>query len=434
MIYMRKSVLLLAAFLIFAAVVAGQTTTHDLHMQIHEQNMQTHIQLHDQHLTAHRQMSEQHQQLHNEAFEKFSKERQTRSGRGGILLYRSGNQRLKLVEGNHPAARYTGRILDNGDGSVSFDWSGTYLEVAFTGGYLAIRVSDTKKNYYNLFVNGKQQGVVTTFGKDSLIVIAKGLGKKQNIVRLQKRTEAEQGKTTIHAFELAAKGDLVPYDPGRTRHIEFIGNSITAGFGTEGLSKDEPFKPETENCNLAFGAIISRYFNSDYTFIAHSGWGAARNYGDTARVSKTSMKDRMMQTFDMYPQPQWSFIGYTPDLVVINLGSNDFSTKPHPLKEEFMAAYDIIIKNIRTKYGNIPVLCVAPPLRGMAFEYIKEYCDNANDPKLFFTAYLAGVHNRDSDLGSVGHPNYNGQRKIAQNLIPYISTITGWPLENKPVK
>ncbi len=343
-------------------------------------------------------------------------------------------QHRQQVEGNHPAVRYTGRILDNGDGSVSFDWSGTYLEVAFTGGYLAIRVSDTKKNYYNLFVNGKQQGVVTTFGKDSLIVLAKGLGKKQNIVRLQKRTEAEQGKTTIHAFELAAKGELVPYDPDRTRHIEFIGNSITAGFGTEGLSKDEPFKPETENCNLAFGAIISRYFNSDYTFIAHSGWGAARNYGDTARVSKTSMKDRMMQTFDMYPQPQWSFNGYTPDLVVINLGSNDFSTKPHPLKEEFMAAYDIIIKNIRTKYGNIPVLCVAPPLRGMAFEYIKEYCDKANDPKLFFTAYLAGVHNRDSDLGSVGHPNYNGQRKIAQNLIPYISTITGWPMENKPVE
>lgn len=340
----------------------------------------------------------------------------------------------KSIQANSPEIRYTGRIFEENDGSVSFDWSGTYFELSFTGGYLAFRVSDSGKNYYNLFIDGKAAGVISTHGKDSLVVISRTADSRQQVVRLQKRTEAEQGKTTIHSFEIAGEGALINYDPQRVRHIEFIGNSITAGFGTEGKHSKELFRPDTENCNLAFGAIISRYFNADYTFIAHSGWGVTRNYGDSLQVSKISMKDKMVQTFDMDPVIQWNFSDYTPDLVVINLGSNDFSTKPHPSENQFLSAYEVIISNLRKHYGSIPVLCVAPPKRGMAYEYIKKYCDESDDPNLYFTAYLAGSYNNSTDLGSAGHPNYSGQRKIAMNLIPYISTIMGWSLVDVPVK
>ena len=54
--------------------------------------------------------------------------------------------------------RYVGRTQTNG-GDVSFDWSGTSFECRFTGGSLAMRVSDTKKNYYNLTVDGRDAGV-----------------------------------------------------------------------------------------------------------------------------------------------------------------------------------------------------------------------------------------------------------------------------------
>ena len=146
--------------------------------------------------------------------------------------------------------RYVGRTQTNG-GDVSFDWSGTSFECRFTGGSLAMRVSDTKKNYYNLTVDGRDAGVVTTFGTDSVVVLAEKLGRGEHTVRMQKRTEGEQGRTTIHAFLLDRGGRLLPAAPAPGRHIEFIGNSLTCGYGTEGLSKDEPFKPQTENCNKA---------------------------------------------------------------------------------------------------------------------------------------------------------------------------------------
>jgi len=344
-----------------------------------------------------------------------------------------GQTKTTLFRADDKNISYVGRIQKSETGAVSFDWSGTYLTAKFTGNYCAIRVSDTRKNYYNVFVDDKLTGVVTTFGKDSLVVLAKGLKSGPHTLLLQKRSEGEQGKTTIHSFELSTKGNLLPANATKERHIEFIGNSITCGYGTEGLSKTEPFKAETENCNLAYSCIVSRYFDADYTLIAHSGRGAARNYGDTARVSKYSMKDLMMRTFDENKDQMWNFSDYTPDVVVINLGSNDFSTKPHPLKDEFLKAYDQIIGQIRARYGDVPVLCVAPP-KGPAFEYIQSFCQAKGDKNLHFAAYLQGVYNNDSDQGSSGHPNYEGQKKIAMNLIPYISTITGWQLSGKIVK
>jgi lysophospholipase L1-like esterase len=431
------------------AVSNAATHSQELATQHHTQAHEIAVQSHESALKAHDNANEMAMNAHREAMLIATQANARAHTIGSLSIIESrvkaqylfDKQRRKVSDrfykeqrADNSNVRYTGRVLKVDDGSVSFDWSGSYLEIKFTGGFLAIRVSDTRKNYYNLFVNGRQEGVITTFGKDSVIVLAADAGRRENVIKLQKRSEGEQGMTTIHSLVLSSRGEVLPYNPGRDRHIEFIGNSITAGFGTEGKSKDEMFLASTENCNLAFGAILSRYFNTDYTFIAHSGWGAARNYGDSLPVSRISMKDKMLQTFDMDPGQMWNFTSYKPDIVVINLGSNDFSTRPHPNKDQFTSAYMQIISQLRAKYGDTPILCVAPARRGMAFEYIQEMVANSKDPNLHFTAYHYGIYNSDSDLGSVGHPNYEGQKKIAMALIPYISTITGWTLTGKPVK
>ena len=38
-----------------------------------------------------------------------------------------------------------------------------------------------------------------------------------------------------------------------------------------------------------------------------------------------------------------------------------------------------------------------------------------------------------NETGSSHHPAYPAQRKIAHNFIPYISTLTGWPIQEKPI-
>ena len=355
-----------------------------------------------------------------------------------LALLCAGTVPAREESGELPAAspeiRYVGRTETTG-GSVSFDWSGTYFECRFTGGSLAVRVSDTKRNYYNLTLDGHDAGIVATFGTDSLVVLAEGLGEGEHTLRMQKRTEGEQGRTTLHAFRLARNGRLLPAPPSPGRHIEFIGNSLTCGYGTEGKDRNEPFKLETENCNLSFSTIVSRYFDADYTLVAHSGRGAVRNYGDTVRVSAVTMREKMLQTFDEGSKEQWDFKAYTPDLVVINLGTNDFSVEPKPFKSEFVASYTKILKQLRQHYGDVPILCIyCCTIPAPVYDYYETALVEMNDKNIHLLQMKKDLFNTEADYGAVWHPNYNGQRKMAMEIIPMVSTITGWELSGKAVE
>ncbi len=335
-----------------------------------------------------------------------------------------------------PEIRYVGRTATE-EGSVSFDWSGCYVELRFRASEVAVRLSDTQKNYYNLTLDGAPAGVIATHGCDSLITLASGLSRGEHTLRLQKRTEGEQGRTTLHAFLLPQGGELLQAEAATDRHIEFIGDSLTAGYGTEGLSKDDPFLAETENCNLAHSCIIARYFGADYTLLAHSGRGAARNYGDPKSQSDITMAEHIERTFDGDASSQWDWAQspHRPDLVMIHLGTNDFSTQPFPTKEEFTADYQRILESVRKGYGpEVPILCVAPYVGSPCFDYIKEMVAEGVAENIHFAAVHKGYCNDSSELGSSAHPNYEGQRKMAMSLIPHISTLTGWEAEHRIIE
>ena len=49
-------------------------------------------------------------------------------------------------------------------------------------------------------------------------------------------------------------------------------------------------------------------------------------------------------------------------------------------------------------------------------------------------AVSKSAHNYEDDLGASWHPNYKGHKKVASCMIPYISTLTGWEMEEKPYR
>lgn len=331
---------------------------------------------------------------------------------------------------NSPLVRWVGRyeaVADKGD--VRFDWSGTYADFVFTGSRLEIKVSDSGKNYFNIFVDGVRS-VVRTEGEQQTVLLFEG-SHATHRVRLQRRTEGFNGLTTLHSF--TTDGTLVADTaPRPTRHIEFIGDSLTAGYGTDSASGDEPYTAETQNCDFAYGCYVARYFGADYNLVAHSGQGMVRNYGDPNPTSDYTMIDRYDQLFDEADKgaQKWTFGStYTPDLVVIFLGTNDFSTKPWPSFEQFSEGYKALIAKVRGAYGeSVPVLCVSSYVFEPTFDYVWRI-SHSDEPNLHFACVLPESFARPSELGASEHPNRVGQKKFAMLLIPYISTITGWSVE-----
>ena len=331
---------------------------------------------------------------------------------------------------------YTGRVSVEGD-EVSYDWSGVYFRVRFNGPSLAMKCSDSKNTWFNLWVDKEMSPVADkkfiVAAKDTVIVLAEGLGKGEHEVILQKRTEGEQGRITIHSF--LTEGEILQADGRKGRHIEFIGDSYTCGYGTESKSGNDPFLAETENCNLTYAAIASRYFGADFNLVSHSGQGICRNYDDYR--PGYNMPDRYSQTFDEDPASRWdpTTAPYRPDLVVIYLCTNDFSTARQPHEMIFARRYIELLNKVKANYGeDIPVLCMASNVTPFSFDHIRNACLMSGLKNISYMGMTTNVHNHTSDLGASAHPNYKGQIKVASNVIPYISSITGWEMEEKPYK
>ena len=340
------------------------------------------------------------------------------------------------------------------DGSVAFDWTGVYCRVAFAGKYLTMRVSDfkpgsnvtaNKHTYISVWVDASMSAephrIIEVVGQDTVIELIdrdylKKSKQKVHQVVIQKRTEGEQGKVVVHQF--ATSGQFYQAEPLRERQLEFIGASYDCGYGVDAPSRNSSFTPETENASRSFPAIISRYFGADYMVIAHSGMGVVRNYN--SKFAGYHMTDRYLQTFDedstMANRWDAAASNLHPDMTIIYLGGNDFSLSLQPSYAKFREVYMRLLQQIKDNYGDEhPILCVSSKAHEYLLEYIRSIVNSCEMTNVSYMACCPALHlSTDEDLGSNMHPNYVGHQKMSYAFIPYVATMTGWGLQDAPVK
>lgn len=351
---------------------------------------------------------------------------------------------------------FVGRTAVEGT-SVSFDWTATYFRIAFAGKSLMMKASDLKvgaadeaasaklHNYYAVWIDSPTSAephrIIEVKPGENIIELvdpAYLIKSRRSVheVIVQKRTEGEQGRTTIHEF--TTDGQFFQAAPLRERMLEFVGDSYTCGYGIDAPTKEECFSPETENASCSYAAIVSRYFGADYIAVAHSGMGVARNYNTS--YPNWYMADRYLQTFDMdsTQSTRWNaaVCDFKPAMTIVYLGANDFSVSMQPKYESFRDNYYRLIRSIKANYGeDHPVLCVAPKTHEYLGEYVREMVKNSGMKNVEYLVYCPAQHTQtNEDLGASWHPNYNGQLKLSYSIIPYIATITGWGLQDMPVK
>ncbi len=336
----------------------------------------------------------------------------------------------ETIKANNDKILYTGRTLvSETDGTVSYDWSATSIKVRFTGKTLQIRCSDTHRDYFNVWIDkaaGAKADKVFCVESDTTVTVFKGRKGTHEII-IQKRTEGEQGCITLSEF--ITDGTFLQPSPAKSRLIEFIGDSYTCGYGTEGPSANSPFLPEEENPSLTYADILGRYFNAETVHISHSGRGIVRNYGDFN--THENMVKLYGQTFDQKDETAWTPT-YTPDIVVIYLGTNDFSVGKQPTLHSWCANYIALLNKVREFHGEVPILCVASKADPMLGTWVKLAVEKSGLQNVHATAIDEAAHNSTEDLGSSWHPNYSGHRKIAGIMAPYIATIANWQMPFTP--
>jgi hypothetical protein len=332
---------------------------------------------------------------------------------------------------NDKLIQYEGRIAYR-NGAAELSWPGTIARINFEGtGVSAILKDSDTSNYYNVIVDDTIITKIHTDTAKHSYLLASALPAGKHKLELFKCTEWDKGKTWLYGFELAPNTKALQPPPLKKRKIEFYGNSITCGYGTEDSSGNDSPYGYFENNYVSYAALTARHFDAQYSCIAKSGIGVMVSWFP---LIMPEMYDRLAPTD---ATSKWNFSNYTPDVVVVNLFQNDSWIVNNPTNEQFKArfgnkkpdapaiisAYKNFIATLRSKYANATIICALGNMdatkEGSPWPgYIEQAAKQLNDSKIYmhFFPYK----------NTPGHPKVNEQKAMAESLIAFIEKTVTW--------
>lgn len=250
-------------------------------------------------------------------------------------------------------------------------------------------------------------------------------------IRIVKITENLKTGLGIDGF-FAEGGFLPPENKSGRRRIEFIGDSITCGFGNETKEKDRLYYSDEENGWLSHAAIAARRLDMDWNMICVSGICLGRRdaipmpydmnelYPYTDRI----LEDRLgEETYQI-----WDFVGNASDYVVLNLGTNDANgitgaLIPEKEEEKFRREYYDFLEMLRKRNG--PAANIICALGSMDYylyhpieEIVAEYKMRTGDERISCFRYPR-IDALDP-VGACSHPYVLTHQKMADALVEYI--------------
>src|SRR5262249_32171636 len=138
-----------------------------------------------------------------------------------------------------------------------------------------------------------------------------------------------------------------------------VGDSITAGYGILGAGPNCSFDATTESEPAAWGALAAATLGAAHTSIAWSGIGVYRNNGGDMTNLMPVQFEKVTPTENTNP---WTFDTYTPDVVVVNLGTHHFATGDPG--QPYVDAMPAFVAQIRGHYPNAWIVLASSPMLG----------------------------------------------------------------------
>ena len=322
-----------------------------------------------------------------------------------------------------------GRAIHERDGGWRFGWPGVYFESRFRGPGITVAV-DSSADYLRISVDGAERGVLIRPGTARLTISRLAPG--PHVVRLDKLTESQQaggGGRFLGFFPVAGDTPL-PAPVGRARRIEFIGDSYTVGYGngSPGRTCTRAEVHDYTDTSRAWATLLAARLDAEYRINAYSGIGVVRNYdGNMAGQSMVTMYERLIPGD---PAPlETGASGWRPQIIVISLGGNDFSTPLHA--GEHWADQDALRADWRAHYvAFVRMLAARQPQA--------HFLLMGHDPFFPDVALVAAALNRGATrpvaplhygelqlTGCDWHPSLADHRAIAELVAGAIGRIEG---------
>ena len=326
----------------------------------------------------------------------------------------------------HTGGRVLESINPQGEKSYEYSWPAVYFETAFNGDSLTLKFDDDQNNFQLIVDNGAPITVKKP-GKNDFVVQDLSAGKHQ--VRLEKISETQSSSGRFLGFFSDDKPLKMTI---RKRQIEFIGDSYTVGYGNVSPSRECNNEQlfETTNSQLAFGPLVAKHFNADYQINASSGFGIVRNYnGHSPDKSLIGLYPFTLYSNNYVYNSHWQ-----PQVIVIGLGTNDFSTKLNDgerwktraeLQQDYINKYAEFVKSLQRKNPKAQFVLMA------STNAENEIANQMT--KVLEQLKASGMKNIDSIIfsgldfqGCHWHPSAKDDKLLSELLIKHLQSKKVW--------
>lgn len=320
---------------------------------------------------------------------------------------------------------------------IAFKVTGTYARIKIVGDdTTAGRVTEGRARI-GIYLNGKRviDRVVTQ--PEEVITVFDGEKTQSAEIMVVKLSECAMSTVGIAEIQTDGKPDPLP---DKKRKIEFIGDSITCGYGVDLEDPETAFRTDTEDVTRAYAYKTAAALDADYSMVSYSGYGIFSGYTESGEPNKAERVPPYYEKVGFsYAKPMgelelsdisWDFGAFCPDLIVVNLGTNDdsYCAGIKEREEAYSSAYAEFLETVRKHNSNAHILAVlglmgerlCPAMQAAVSLYQEKTGDQNID-----TFCLKEQAEEDGRVSSY-HPTERSHAKAAEALVAKIKSVMEW--------
>jgi lysophospholipase L1-like esterase len=317
-------------------------------------------------------------------------------------------------------SRLIGRFDHNTSGQAKFTWPGSAIEFRFEGTKASINMASQTPVRFLVSVDGITNDLWTAAGSQTYL-LASNLPKGTHTLRLTRVNESTAGVTSFISDPQVDGALLTPPLAPRKRLL-VIGDSITAGYGVEGKNANCHYTLDTSNQQLTYAALAANSLGADLHAIAWSGIGAWRSYGEKTPTNPTILT-RYPRALADDTTSIWNPAQYTPDAILINIGTNDYWDGA--VTDDYRNAVANLITKTQKDYAAKPIyLIVSPMLTNKIHESQKQVLTTLTNVKV--KVLDLGENNGSEGFGCDYHPNTITNVRLGKVLEKTLKTDLNW--------
>ena len=326
-------------------------------------------------------------------------------------------------------------------------WSASGIEFTTSAKEIVIEMEGESKGreedaFFAVFVNGERmQYKVQVFPGKKECVLYPESSEEEVSIRLLKLTEEQYGKVWISGIRLDGRVWISPAsfsdtveengeqeestvlsgDAKQKSHLLFIGDSITAGYGVDGVNGESAFCTEEEDVSKAYAYKMAEKLGAEKTIVCFSGNGVLSRWIPAEELQP--LTEQILPEIFPYEEVKRS-IALTkqngecaPDYIVINLGTNDasYTRRISEREEAFVEKYRAFVKRLQEVFPDSPILLLYGVMEQTLMERVKEVAEQC---KVEFLPLP--LQSPEDGMGAAEHPSEGTQEKMAERLLSFL--------------